>query len=284
MKIKHSKFKNTGLLYEFLVHQIAADTITNVKSPAVQILRNYFKESSLLSKEYKLYEFIIKNRGIGKHKAETILSTITQISSKLDQKKLRELKYSLVSEIKKHYPLEEFFSRKVVEYKTMAGLYCLLEAQNNSNLVNPSELIENKTTILEYLTNSTPTQESVRQSLIEEYSTYDKDLKLLTYKVLLEKFNNKYKDLTLGQKEILREFISASGSSTKLRDFTNKKIEDIRQELTLVEKKITDPILKIKINEVLKNLPVIPKGRTVKEENITLLMKYYELIKELRVL
>lgn len=284
MKIKHSKFKNTGLLYEFLVHQIAADTITNVKSPAVQILRNYFKESSLLSKEYKLYEFIIKNRGIGKHKAETILSTITQISSKLDQKKLRELKYSLVSEIKKHYPLEEFFSRKVVEYKTMAGLYCLLEAQNNSNLVNPSELIENKTTILEYLTNSTPTQESVRQSLIEEYSTYDKDLKLLTYKVLLEKFNNKYKDLTLGQKEILREFISASGSSTKLRDFTNKKIEDIRQELTLVEKKITDPILKIKINEVVKNLPVISKGRTVKEENITLLMKYYELIKELRVL
>ncbi len=284
MKIKHSKFKNTGLLYEFLVHQIAADTITNVKSPAVQILRNYFKESSLLSKEYKLYEFIIKNRGIGKDKAETILSTITQISSKLDQKKLRELKYSLVSEIKNHYPLEEFFSRKVVEYKTMAGLYCLLEAQNNSNLVNPSELIENKTTILEYLTNSTPTQESVRQSLIEEYSTYDKDLKLLTYKVLLEKFNNKYKDLTLGQKEILREFISASGSSTKLRDFTNKKIEDIRQELTLVEKKITDPILKIKINEVLKNLPVIPKGRTVKEENITLLMKYYELIKELRVL
>lgn len=282
MRIKHSKYKNTGLLYEFLVNQIAADTIKNVKSPAIQILRKYFKESSLLSKEYKLYEFVITNQGIGRDKAESILSTITQISSKLNQKKLKEIKYNLISEIKNHYSVDSFFSRKVREYKTLAGLYCMLEAQNNSTLVNPSQIVENKTTVLEYLTNTTPTEDSVRKSLIEEYSAYDKDLKLLTYKILLEKFNKKYSSLTLDQKEILREFISAAGSTAKLREFVNQKLETATKEFKSIEEETKDPILKIKIREIVKSLSPIPKGRTVKEDNLTLLMKYYELIKELR--
>lgn len=282
MRIKHSKYKNTGLLYEFLVNQIAADTIKNVKSPAIQILRRYFKESSLLSKEYKLYEFVITNKGVGRDKAESILSTITQISSKLNQKKLKEAKYNLISEIKKHYSVDSFFSRKISEYKTLAGLYCMLEAQNNSTLVNPSQIVENKTTVLEYLTNTTPTEDSVRKSLIEEYSAYDKDLKLLTYKILLEKFNKKYSSLTLDQKEILREFISAAGSTAKLREFVNHKLETATKEFKSIEKGTKDPILKIKIREIVKSLSPIPKGRTVKEDTLTLLMKYYELIKELR--
>lgn len=285
MKIKHSKYKNTGLLYEFLVNQIAADTITrSEKSPAIQLLRKYFKKSSILSKEYKLYEFIIKNRGVGRDKAESILSTITQISSKIDQKKLKEAKYNLISDIKKHYSIEAFFSRKINEYKTLAGLYCLLEAQNNSELVDPSQIIENKTTVLEYLTNNTPTEDSVRKSLIEEYSTYDKDLKLLTYKVLLEKFNKKYKDLTLDQKEILREFISAAGSTSKLRDFINIKIENAAKRFKTLEENLNNPVLKIKLREVYKTLQPVQKGRAVKEENLTLLMKYYELLKEVESL
>lgn len=284
MKIKHSKFKNTGLLYELLVNQIAADAIEDVKSPAVRIFRKYFNHSSSLSKEYKLYEFVLKNRGTGREKAESILSSITQISSRLNQKNLKEEKYNLVSEIKKHYSIDEFFSRQVTEYKTLAGVYCLLEGQNNLDIVNPSELVENKTTVLEYLTNTTPTKESVRQSLIEEYSNYDTDLKLLTYKVMLEKFNGKYKDLTLGQKEILREFISAGGSTVRLRDFINSKIAEIKVELTQQQKNTKDPVLKIKLNEVIKNLKPINKGRSVKEDNLTLLMKYYELIKELQIL
>lgn len=284
MKIKHSKFKNTGLLYELLVNQIAADAIEDVKSPAVHIFRKYFNYNSSLSKEYKLYEFVLKNRGTGRDKAESILSSITQISSRLNQKNLKEEKYNLVSEIKNNYPIDEFFSRQITEYKTLAGLFCLLEGQNNLDLVDPSELVENKTTVLEYLTNNTPTKESVRQSLIEEYSTYDTDLKLLTYKVLLEKFNDKYKDLTLGQKEILREFISAAGSTTKLRDFANSKIVEIKKEITQQQGKTKDPVLKIKLNEVIKNLKPINKGRSVKEDNLTLLMKYYELIKELQIL
>ena len=148
MKIKHSKFRNTGLIFELLVKQIAADTLNGNDSSAVDILKNFYSNKSTLAKEFKLYEFIVKNKNVSQSKAEAIVSTITEVSRKLDQKSLKTQKYELISEIKKHYNLDEFFGMQVRDYKPLAALYCLLEAQNNDNLINPQVLIDNKTTIL----------------------------------------------------------------------------------------------------------------------------------------
>ena len=92
MKVKHSKFRNTGLIFELLVKQIAADTLSKKESPALNILKKHFTGKTALVKEFKLYEFILKNKGIGQNKAESILSTITEISRKLDQKVLKKQK------------------------------------------------------------------------------------------------------------------------------------------------------------------------------------------------
>ena len=56
-RIKHSKVKNTGLIFELLVKQIAADTLSKKDSNAVEILKNYFTGKSALVREFKLYEF-----------------------------------------------------------------------------------------------------------------------------------------------------------------------------------------------------------------------------------
>ena len=162
MKIKHSKFRNTGLIFELLVKQIAADTLDNKDSSAVKVMKKYYSGTSSLAKEYKLYEFIIKNKNVTQSKAEAILSTITEVSRKLDQKTLRSQKYELISEIKKYYDLDEFFGMQVRDYKPLAALYCLLEAQNNDNLINPQILIDNKTTILEHLTSAQQNEEEVK--------------------------------------------------------------------------------------------------------------------------
>ena len=42
MSVKHSKYKNTGILFELLVRQITADTLDGKDSPARKILKNYF--------------------------------------------------------------------------------------------------------------------------------------------------------------------------------------------------------------------------------------------------
>ena len=100
MKIKHSKYRNTGLIFELLVKQIAADTLNKKDSPAVSIIKNNFTGRTALVREFKLYQFILKNQGVGQNKAEAILSTITEVSRKIDRKALKELKYKLISEIK----------------------------------------------------------------------------------------------------------------------------------------------------------------------------------------
>ena len=201
MKIKHSKYRNTGLIYELLVKQIAADVLENKESKAIKILKKYYSGTSTLAKEYKLYEFVVKNNAVNQSKAETIISTITEVSRKFNQKTLKKEKYDLISEIKSNYNIDEFFSMSVRDYKALASLYCLLEAQNNSDLVDPNFLVSNKTTLLEHLTSKKQNEDDVKDSLIEEYSKYDKDLKLLTFKILLEKFNSKYKDLLPEQKK-----------------------------------------------------------------------------------
>lgn len=282
MKIKHSKFKNTGLIYELLIKQIAADTLENRPSPAIKILKKYYSGKSFLAKEYKLYEYITKNKGIGRDKAETVLSTINEISRKLDQASLKNQKYNLIADIKESYNLEHFFSAKVRDYKALAALYCLLEAQNNSELVDPQIFVDNKTTILEHLTEQVQDKGDVRQSLIEEYSNYEKDLKLLTYRILLEKFNKKYATLMPEQKRILKEFITSVDSTTKLREFVNSALENVRLQLTELTELVQDDILKIKLNEVVDNISPLSNKEKVDTETLAILMQYYELIKEIR--
>jgi hypothetical protein len=283
MRIKHSKYKNTGLIFELLVKQIAADTLSSKESPAVKVLRKFYTGNTSLVKEFKLYDYILKNKGIGINKAETILGTITEIAKKIDATSLKKQKYELIKELKSHYDLEEFFSIKVETYKPLAALYCLLEAQNTPNETDPSVIIDNKTTILEHLSQSKQISQD-RDVLMEEYSKYDKDLRLLTYKILLEKFNIQYQDLLPEQKNILKEVITSVNSSTKLRNIYNEEIQKLQKSITSRRGKITDEVVKIKLEEVYKAITPLKSTQKVGDNHLVSLMQYYELVNELKSL
>lgn len=284
MKIKHSKYKNTGLIFELLVKQIAADTLNNKDSAAVSIIKKHFTGKSALVREFKLYEFILKNKGIGQAKAETILSTITEISRKIDQKTLKTQKYDLISSIKENYNLDEFFAIQTQDYKALASLYCLLEAQNNNDIVDPKYLINFKSTLLEHLTTQKQNAEDVKDTLIEEYSKYDKDLKLLTFKILLEKFNDTYKDLLPEQKNILKEFITSVNSTTRLRNLVNEELTKISTIVKKLSSKVKDEVVKIKLDEVAKAIVPVSSKDKVSDTHLVNLMQYYDLVNELKSL
>lgn len=284
MKVKHSKYKNTGLIFELLVKQIASDTLSKKDSPAVSILKKFYAGKSSLAKEYKLYEFISKNNNVSPLKAEAILSTITEISRKLDQAAIKKQKYELIAEIKTHYTVDEFFAIQVRDYKALAALYCLLETQNNAENVDPSSLIENKTTILEHLTSKIQNEEDVKDTLIEEYSKYDKDLRLLTFKILLEKFNDNYKDLLPEQKNILKEFITSVNSTTRLRTIVNEELEKIAKKVEEMSQKVSDQVIKIKLEEVKKAIKPVSNKEKIGDTHLVNLMQYYELVHELETI
>ena len=284
MKVKHSKFRNTGLIFELLVKQVASDTLNNRDSAAVSIIKKYYSGKTSLAKEYKLYEFITKNKNVSQSRAEAIISTITEVSRKLDQTSLKKQKYELISDIKENYNIDEFFSIQVRDYKALAALYCLLEAQNNSELVNPQTLVDNKTTILEHLTEAPQNEEDVKDTLIEDYAKYDKDLRLLTFKILLEKFNDNYKNLLPEQKRILKEFITSVSSGARLRTIVNEELTAIAKEVKTLASKVEDDVTKIKLDEIAKAIVPVSNKEKITDAHLVNLMQYYDLVNELKTL
>ena len=284
MRIKHSKYKNTGLIFELLVKQIAADTLNKKDSAAVSILKNNFTGRTALVREFKLYEFILKNKSVSQSKAESIVSTIIEVARTIDKKVLKKQKYSLIKEIKESYDLDEFFSISVKDYKPLAALFCLMEAHKVTDVIDPNFLVDNKTTILEHLTKEQQNRKLVRDTLIEEYSKYDKDLKLLTFKILLEKFNSKYGTLLPEQKNILKEFITSVDSSTRLRNVVNEEFKKLKNVLDKIKATVEDEIVSIKLQEITKAIKPVDKTKRVTDDHLVNIMQYYELIKELKLL
>lgn len=281
MKIKHSKYKNTGILFELLVRQITADTLKGGNSPAIDILKTYFVKTSL-GKEYKLYESILKSKVLTEGRATLVIDTILEASTKFNRKSLKKQKYNLINEIKKHYDLESFFGSKISNYKELAALYTLIESINSKSISNTSQLVENKVTLLEHLTKQEVKQDS-KQTIIEEFSTYDKDIRTLTYKVLLEKFNEKYDILTNEQKQILKEYINSVDSTPDLRNFYNTKITELKSILNKKVKNIKDKATQIKITEVSKFLVELEKTDKIGDNNLVDLLRYYQLANEIQI-
>jgi hypothetical protein len=280
MNIKHSKYKNTGILFELLVRQITADTLSGKDSKATHILKKYFVRTEL-GREYKLYESITKYKNLTEGKAEVVINSVIESSKNLNRGALKRQKYNLIQEISKHYNLEEFFQTKLSNYKSYAALYTLVEIYNSELLSTPDQIIVNKIAILEGLTTKPVSKKKVEDDLMVEFQSYDKDLRILTYRVLLEKFNGKYASLNDNQKTVLKEFINSVDSTPKLKTFYNTKIQEIKDELTKMTEKVTDKVVKIKLNEVNNMLLPLGKLSKVGNDDLVNLLQYYELLEEL---
>ena len=270
MNKKHSKFKNTGILFELLVRQITADTLDGKDSPARKILKDYFVKTEL-GREYKLYETLSKKTNLTETKANIILDTLLESSKNLNRGVLRRQKYNLINEIR----------HKLPHYKVQASFYNLVESTSSNKEANPTHIIDHKLTILEHLIS--PNQSKKQDpTIINEYSEYDKDLRILTYKVLLEKFNGKYSNLNEGQKTILRELINSIDNSPRLKEFYNSQVKEIQTELSTLNEEVKDKTIKIKVNEVKSIICELDKSHKVKDDDLINLLQYHDLIEELK--
>jgi|TARA_B110000902_G_scaffold248848_1_gene306422 hypothetical protein len=281
MNIKHSKYKNTGLLFELIVRQITADTLSGIDSKATGIMKKFFVKSEL-GKEYKLYETISKHKNISEAKADMILTTVIESSKSLNRSSLKRQKYNLIKEISKHYNLEEFFKIKLPSYKTHASLYTLLEIYNSEVLSNPDQIIDNKISLLEYMVATPIKSKKVENDLMEEFKSYPKDLRILTYKVMLENFNGKYGTLNDDQKDVLKEFINSVDNTPRLKEFYNGKVFDLKEKLNKILPNIENKATQIKLNEVTNLLSPLSKTSNVSDDDLINLLQYCELLEEIK--
>ena len=278
MKVKHSKYKNTGILFELLTRQLTADTIADNNPKSLSIIKKYFSGNSALLKEYKIYHTFIGKKFKEETNATMLINTLIEAHGRINKGQLRREKYNLIKEIKDTYDVNDFFKAKISNYKIMASIFNLLENKNAS----PLSIVNSKVTLLEHITGKTLENKPKKDVVMEDYAKYDKDTRLLTYKVLLEKFNDKYSSLGENQKNLLKEYVNSVTNSPALKSFINKEIKTVKKIITGYSKKVEDKAVVVKLIETKNMIKPLCKKSFVNDDNVINLLNYYELVNELK--
>lgn len=274
-KLKHSKFKNTGILFELLVRQIASDTLSDKKCYATEIIKKHFRKGSQIARELELYQALTKENFDSEYKAQEFVNIILKERAKLNESTLKREKYNLIKSIKDSYIIENFFKYRVTNYKELASAYKLFENQESDS---PKEYVECKHTIFEAITtNKVVITETITES---EYTKQPKEVRLLAYKFLVDSFNSKYTNLSERQKLILKKYINNIDNSDVLRKFVVSEVSRLKKDLKSV--KITDKVTQIKLNETINLIGELTKQKVVNENQVLALLRYHELLEELR--
>lgn len=281
-KSTHSKIKNTIILFELLSRQIASDTIQGKEnSPAVKIIKEYFNSKTNLAKELTLYQSLINESYKSNEKANYLINAVVKARKQISKESLKTEKYNLIKEIKRHYDLESFFKTTLTDYKLYASIYRILEG---STKIDPTELVNSRFTIIEHIVDKKKPKATAdtTKKLMNEYAKQDEDVRLLAYRLLVDKFNDKYKNLSERQKNILKEYINNVSNTTTLKQYVISEANQLSKELSKQVSKVKDRVVKIKLNEVINMLDKYNKVKSVNESHVLSLLLYCELQKELK--
>ena len=275
--VKHNKIKNTGIIFEVLVRQLTSDVLNGKeKASSLKIMKEYFKSGSQLKKELNLYRGIFEEKFSSESKASKFLDLVLQERKSLNNSKLRREKYNLIKAIQESYDVNEFFKTRINDYKIYASIYQLFNCDTEKS--NPKSLTESYYTIVDNLQNSL----KVSKDSISHLSEQTKDIKLLSYKILVDKFNDKYGNkLDENQKNLLSTYISNVSKTKNLKSEFNSQALVIEKNLIEAIKKVDDKTVKIKLKEISNYLKKVKKVNIIKESHILSLMRYHELIKEI---
>lgn len=279
-RIKHSKFKNTGFLFELLTRQITLEILNGGEEKSKNIVKEFFNKKTQLSKELHLFNLLLNEKQLNEHKSEKFIDVILEAHSKIDYEKLNEEKYRLVKQIKENFDVENFFASPITNYKLLASIHKLFEAKK-INATNVNDVFKSRETLVEHISKK-PTQKQINKNeLVETYQKQEQDVRLLSYKILVEQFNKKYTNLDDSQKSLLREYINNVNNTSKFKEYYKTQLKETISSLYSLYKSMTDKVTKIKLRETINVLKEQKINREVKDNQVSSLMMAFELIKEI---
>lgn len=280
-KLKHSKFKNTGFLFEILTRQITTEVLNNSEEKAKRILQEFFSAGKELSKELKLFHLLLNEKYKTDKNAEIFIDKVVGAHQKLNFKKLESEKYNLVKSLKENFDVKSLMGSQVNNYKIIASIQKVFDA-NKMSILEVKEAVDSKITLIEHISNQVKNPKNDQSDLVEFYKKQEKDLRLLTYKILMERFNEKYSKLNTAQKNLLREYINNISNTSNFKSYYQTQLNKVVTVLTERKKSIKDKITLIKITETINTLKNQKISNRIKDNQVSALILSYELIKELR--
>ena len=285
-KLRHSKFKNTGILFELLTRQLTVDIIAGNEGFAKDLLFKYFKENTELGREWRLYNFLLSEKKRDSADADRFLSAIVEQRKKLSNAKLAKEKYELIKEIKELYPIDDFLKSSIKDYRSLASIFKLFEDASSKDLkFDVQEIYQAKTCIIENIVNKPKKVGEEEEDILSFYAQQNEDIRLLSYRILVEGMNKKYKDLDDNQKNVLREYINNISNTNSLGSFITSQVDNVKSQLNELSSKIKDnDVIQIKINEVVRQLDKVKPqpNKTVKDNQVMVVLLSYELLKEIK--
>ena len=277
-KVKHNKIRNTGLLFEFLLRQITSDVLNKDNGQAVKIVKEKFNENTELGKELALYNILITKKFKSDSKADYFINEVMKARGDLNNSTLRRERYNLIKEIQSNYDLQKFMSSKVPNYKTYASIFTLFEYNKS---LSPDQKTESFFNIVEHVTTD---EKNIKLSETVRTLPDDEYLRILTYKTLLEKFNQKYTKLSGAQKNLLREYINNISNTSSLKEILGEIVTELKKDLKIHSKNLKDKVVKIKMAEAIKSIDKFcgtkKNTKVVKDSYVLQTMRYLELLKE----
>ena len=282
LNVKHNKIKNTAILYELLSRQITADVMNDSNKPkSVKIFKEFFNKNTELGKEYALYQVLLEKKYKNDSHAATLVEAVIKSRRKLSNRRLNNEKFNLIKTIKENYDIKEFFNTRLPNFKIMASIYKVFGTETGKEDFGPVQRTDSVITITEHIIyKGKKVTKSV--GVVKEYKNQDKDLRLLGYSLLVDKFNKKYKSLNENQKNLLKEYINNVSNTNSLKEFIDNEVVKIKKALTRLLPSVNDKITKIKLAEAIDYTDSATKGKVVKDKHVVALMRYYELIKEIK--
>ena len=279
-KTKHSKIRNTGILFELLTRQITVDVLNNdKKGAAANTLKEFFNKNTQLGKEYELYRVLTVENYTSEIKANHLVDAVVKARQKLNGSQLKREKYNLIKEIKKTYDINDFFMARISNYKVNASIFKVFDSNTDGN---PASEVDSRFTIVEHVTRKQISNKKEENKLVEGYKKQEKDLRLLAYGILVEKFNKKYSSLSQAQKKLLKEYINNISNTNSLKEFVETETIKVKSKLQSFLPKVSDKVTKIKLKEAINQAETLMKGRIVEDKQVVTLMRYYQLVKELK--
>ena len=273
-RIKHSKVKNTGIIFELLVRQVASDTMNNKNSKALRVIKKHFKTNSELAKELKLYRTIAQEKFVSEAHATDLLETVIRSRKQLNENQLRRDKYNLIKDLKNTYNLEDFFKSRITNYKVHASTYKIFEFAEADQ---PAQYVTSKYVLIEHIRSQVPKQEES-----PKLSSQHKDVRILASKLVVDKFNEKYNKLSPAQKNMLREYINNVTNTTELKKYILKETTQLKSNISLLKREVPSKIIRIKLSEVANLLSKLSNKHSIQDKDVLTMLRYYELVNELK--